>query len=77
MTPANEPAIECADKQPNAVMLVHMSIDISFLEILACPSEDHAPLTYDETAQVLECTSCQRVYRIEDGIPVLLLDESQ
>jgi uncharacterized protein YbaR (Trm112 family) len=51
------------------------------VEILACPCEQHAPLEYDpaaaEGAGELACTSCDRVFRIEDGIPVLLLDEAR
>jgi uncharacterized protein YbaR (Trm112 family) len=51
------------------------------LEILACPCPAHAPLDYDPRAAggagELACTACDRVYRIEDGIPVLLLDEAR
>jgi uncharacterized protein len=51
------------------------------LEILACPCDQHAPLSYDSSAAdgagELCCTACDRVYRIEDGIPVLLLDEAR
>jgi uncharacterized protein YbaR (Trm112 family) len=51
-------------------------MDAQLLEILACPDEHHAPLTYDEGAQTLTCTECGRVFPIRDGIPVLLLDEA-
>jgi uncharacterized protein YbaR (Trm112 family) len=51
------------------------------VEILACPCEQHAPLEYDQAAAdgagELACTACDRVFRIEDGIPVLLLDEAR
>jgi uncharacterized protein YbaR (Trm112 family) len=47
------------------------------LEILACPSDDHAPLVLDEPAQELLCTGCDRAFPIRDGIPVLLLDEAR
>jgi uncharacterized protein YbaR (Trm112 family) len=53
-------------------------IDADLLELLACPSEDHAPLreeSRDGTA-VLVCTYCATSFPIEDGIPVLLLDEA-
>jgi uncharacterized protein YbaR (Trm112 family) len=46
------------------------------LEILACPDTHHTPLRYDEPEQTLRCTTCGRVFPIEDGIPVLLLSES-
>jgi uncharacterized protein YbaR (Trm112 family) len=57
-----------------------VQLDPKLLEILACPSEDHAPLHVgsptDPEADVLTCTSCGRQFRVEDGIPVLLLDEA-
>jgi uncharacterized protein len=57
-----------------------VQLDPKLLEILACPSDDHAPLTAgsptDPDADVLTCTSCGRQFRVEDGIPVLLLDEA-
>jgi uncharacterized protein YbaR (Trm112 family) len=53
-----------------------MSLDPLLLEVLACPAEDHAPLTYDESAQTLTCTSCARVFQVKEGLPVLLLDEA-
>lgn len=55
-----------------------MAIDPELLELLACPSADHAPLR-EETragASVLVCTSCESAFPIDDGIPVLLLDEA-
>jgi uncharacterized protein YbaR (Trm112 family) len=51
-----------------------MSIDPQLLELLACPSDDHAPLREDGDALV--CTYCRSSFRIDDGIPVLLLDEA-
>ena len=53
-----------------------MPLESMLLEILRCPDTDHVPLTYDEAAQTLTCTVCRRVYGIEDGIPVLLLDQA-
>jgi uncharacterized protein YbaR (Trm112 family) len=57
-----------------------VQLDPKLLEILACPSDDHAPLHVgsptDPEADVLTCTSCGRQFRVEDGIPVLLLDEA-
>jgi uncharacterized protein len=49
-------------------------VDPELLEMLACPSEDHAPLRVD--GNELVCTFCASRFRIEDGIPVLLLDEA-
>jgi uncharacterized protein len=44
--------------------------------LLRCPDEHHAELTHDAGAQTLTCTECERVFRIEDGVPVLLLEEA-
>ncbi len=44
---------------------------------LRCPDEHHAELAYDAAAQTLTCTECQRVFPIEDGVPVLLLEEAK
>ena len=57
-----------------------VSLDPRLMEILACPSDDHAPLRAgtpdDAAADVLTCTSCGRSYPVVDGIPVLLLEEA-
>jgi uncharacterized protein YbaR (Trm112 family) len=59
---------------------VAVQLDQQLLEILACPSDDHAPLRPgtpdDPEADVLTCTECGRQYPVTDGIPVLLLDEA-
>ncbi len=44
---------------------------------LRCPDEHHAELTHDAEAQTLTCTECKRVFPIEDGVPVLLLEEAK
>jgi uncharacterized protein YbaR (Trm112 family) len=55
-----------------------MALDSELLDILACPSDDHAPLRQEirEGEDVLVCTYCLTSYPIRDGIPVLLLDEA-
>lgn len=57
-----------------------VTLDEQLLAILACPSEDHAPLTRgtkaDPGADALTCTACGREFPVRDGIPVLLLDEA-
>jgi uncharacterized protein len=59
---------------------VAVQLDPQLMDILACPSEDHAPLRAgtptDPDADVLTCTACGRGYPVVDGIPVLLLDEA-
>ncbi len=57
-----------------------VDLDPQLLEILACPSDDHAPLALgtpdDPNADALTCTECGRQFRVDDGVPVLLLDEA-
>lgn len=57
-----------------------VELDEQLLEILACPSDDHAPLRVgtadDPAADMLTCTVCGRGFPVVDGIPVLLLDEA-
>ncbi|MBI5153930.1 Trm112 family protein [Candidatus Poribacteria bacterium] len=47
------------------------------LEILVCP-ETHAPLVVDRQRNLVSTDpKSRRCYRVEDGIPVLLIDESR
>jgi len=43
------------------------------LEILACP-QCHGPLAAEPES--LRCDTCRLRYRIDDGIPVLLISEA-
>ena len=52
-----------------------MSLDPMLLEILACP-EDKGPLFYLEDEDFLYHTRLRRIYRIEDDIPIMLVDEA-
>ncbi|WJZ02536.1 Trm112 family protein [Corynebacterium freiburgense] len=52
-----------------------MSIDPQLLEVLACP-KDKGPLRYLEAEQLLVNDRLGIAYRIEDGIPVMLIDEA-
>jgi len=56
-----------------------MPVDPQLLALLACPSDDHAPLeaVTDAGEQRLVCTSCASSFPIQDGIPVLLRDEAR
>ncbi|MGO8939661.1 MAG: Trm112 family protein [Mycobacterium sp.] len=53
-------------------------VDDSLLSILVCPA-DRGPLTLvDENGvQLLYNPRLRRAYRIDDGIPVLLIDEAR
>lgn len=55
-----------------------MAIDTALLALLACPSDDHAPLRDEQQggAEVLVCTYCGSSFPVHDGIPVLLLDDA-
>lgn len=55
-----------------------MPIDATLLELLACPSDDHAPLREQDRdgADILVCTFCGTSFPVQDGIPVLLIDEA-
>ncbi len=44
-------------------------------EILACP-RCKGELEFREAEGVIRCHACRLVVRIEDGIPVMLLDEA-
>lgn len=52
-----------------------MTIDPKLLEVLVCP-QDKGPLEYLEQEQVLVNSRLGIAYRIEDGIPVMLIDEA-
>jgi uncharacterized protein YbaR (Trm112 family) len=54
-------------------------VDDSLLSILVCPA-DRGPLllvSQEDGAQLLYNPRLRRAYRIEDGIPVLLIDEAR
>ena len=53
-----------------------MALDTKLLEILACP-EDKGPLLYFEDEKALYNPRLKRRYRIEDDIPVMLVDEAE
>jgi uncharacterized protein len=54
-----------------------LGLDPELLAILACPDTHHSPLTVDEAASELLCTTCDRAFPVREGIPVLLLDEAR
>jgi uncharacterized protein YbaR (Trm112 family) len=53
-----------------------MALDPKLLEILACP-EDKGPLLYFEDDGFLFNPRLRRRYRIDDDIPVMLIDEAE
>jgi hypothetical protein len=51
-------------------------VDKELLDILACPKCKN-PIQYDEEKNILICQHCQVYYRIEDDIPIMLIEEAQ
>jgi uncharacterized protein YbaR (Trm112 family) len=63
---------------PNAASLLqenHMALDTRLLQIIVCP-RCRSELAYDEEKAELRCSACRLVYRVEDDIPILLIDEA-
>jgi hypothetical protein len=46
------------------------------LDILVCPA-CKGDLAYDATVQTLTCPACRLRYRIEDDIPIMLVEEAE
>jgi uncharacterized protein YbaR (Trm112 family) len=46
------------------------------LEILACP-KCKGELEYEPERQRLTCPACRLRYRVEDDIPIMLIDEAE
>ena len=44
------------------------------LAILCCP-KCHGDLTYEPEKNTLTCLKCGKVYRIENDIPIMLVDD--
>ena len=52
-----------------------MPIAAELKEILACP-KCKGELEFREAEQQIRCNACKLAYRIEDDIPVMLIDEA-
>ena len=55
-------------------------IDPELLRILVCPKckgQLNVRRNADGEEGFLDCTSCQLAYPVEDGIPVMLVEEAQ
>jgi len=53
-----------------------MPIAPELKDILACP-KCKGELEFREAEQKIVCKTCKLVYRIEDDIPVMLVDEAK
>jgi hypothetical protein len=58
-----------ADRKPSA-------LSPELKEILACP-RCKGGLEFREAEAEIRCLACRLAFRIEDGIPVMLLDEAR
>lgn len=52
-----------------------MPLAAELLDVLVCPKSKQ-PLVYFESDGFLFCPSSKLKYRIDDGVPVLLVDEA-
>ena len=59
-----------------AHVLAAMAISKELLDLLVCP-KSKGPLTYDEQRHALICEQSGLVYRVEEDIPVLLVEEAE
>jgi uncharacterized protein len=53
-----------------------VALDPQLLEILACP-QDKGPLLYFADEEALYNPRLHRRYRVQEGIPVMLIDEAE
>jgi uncharacterized protein YbaR (Trm112 family) len=53
-----------------------MAIAPELKEVLACP-KCKGELEFKEPEKQIICNACKLVYRIEDDIPVMLIDEAK
>jgi len=53
-----------------------MSLDETLREILVCP-QCKGELEYRESEDALLCGACRLRYRIEEDIPIMLIDEAE
>ena len=52
-----------------------MTLSPELLEILVCP-KCKGDLDYRPEPESLACPVCRLVYAVEDGIPIMLIDEA-
>ncbi|PKK84773.1 MAG: hypothetical protein CVT49_01060 [candidate division Zixibacteria bacterium HGW-Zixibacteria-1] len=53
-----------------------MALSKALLEIIVCP-KCKGELEYRSNENKLNCNSCRLSFRVEDEIPVLLIDEAE
>jgi len=55
---------------------VNKMLDETLLEVLACP-QCKGDVEYKKEENKLICHKCRLIFRIEDDIPIMLVDEAQ
>lgn len=53
-----------------------MVLSKELLDILACP-KCKGDIEYDIDKNELRCLNCRLIYRVEDDIPIMLIDEAK
>ncbi len=53
-----------------------MALAPELLEILVCP-KCKGDLEYRPSPEELICHACRLIYSVEDGIPIMLIDEAK
>lgn len=51
-------------------------IDAELLRVLACPG-CKGKLEHDAERHTLDCPQCRLLFPIDDGVPIMLLEEAQ
>ena len=51
-------------------------VEQELLEILAC-AKCKGDLEYNDEDDKLTCPACRLIYRVEDDIPIMLIDEAE
>jgi uncharacterized protein len=53
----------------------HEILDSEIIELMVCP-KCQSRIKYDEDSKILICLSCNLMYEITSGVPVMLADEA-
>jgi len=55
-----------------------MSVPKDLLEILVCPKcKGELEHKRDDDSEQLVCQACRLIYAVDDGIPIMLIDEAK
>lgn len=54
-----------------------MTVPAELLEILVCPKCKDELEYRTEPSEELACHKCRLIYAVEDGIPIMLIDEAK